>query len=227
MNFDYTYISLFGAIIFEPVTILTNSLIGIYSTFLFLKLQYFKHNYARQWAWFILFIGLGSLFGSIAHGTHYQLGVTFFKTIFYLMNAMSLISVYFCFRAAFTYYTFSKQTYKKGVIYFVIAWISVLLIYTLIRNDFLIIKIHAGIVLIYSLIIHYIFYRKHDKGSGFIVLGIIVSFLSIIVHTLKFSISEYFNYKDISHVIIVISLFIMYKGIKINSEKLNSASLTN
>jgi hypothetical protein len=86
------------------------------------------------------------------------------------------------------------------------------------------IKINAGIVLIYSFIIHFIKYNKlNERGSGFVVFGIGVSFISIITHTLKISINEWFNYKDISHVIISISLLIIYKGVNVNSKKLEIA----
>ena len=223
MNFDYTYFSFFGTIIFEPVTILINFLIFIYAGGCFLKLRRTEHFYTKQWALFMLYAGFSNLFGAIAHGVHLQLGDAFFKVVFYMMNALSLFSIYYCFRAAFQLSNTDNRTPNKFIIYIVISWIIVLLFYTLFHNHFLIIKIHGGIVMLYSLVIHFLFYRKGEKGSGLIVLGIIFTSLTIIIHSLKFSLSEFFNYKDISHVIILISLFITYKGIKINSQKLDSA----
>lgn len=221
MNFDYTYITLFGSIIFEPMTIVTNFLIFIFSIFCFTQLSKFKNAYANSWAWFVLLVGISSCFGSTAHAIHYQLGDVFFDVIFYIMNAFSLISIYFCFKAPFIYYSPDKTNTK--VMYFIMAWIACLLVYTLIRNNFLIIKIHAGIVLLYSFTAHLIVYnRTKEEGSKLVVIGIGVSFLSIIVHSLKFSISEWFNYKDFAHVIILISLIIIFTGVRINAAKLNS-----
>ncbi|MBA2613681.1 MAG: hypothetical protein H0U95_17090 [Bacteroidetes bacterium] len=202
------------------MTIVTNFLIFIFSIFCFTKLSKYKHSYPRSWGWFVLLVGISSCFGSTAHAVHYQLGKVFFDVVFYIMNAFSLISIYFCFRSPYLYYTQFKANPNKKIIYFVIAWIAALLIYTMFRNNFLIVKVHAGIVLLYSFGVHLVKYsRTKEKGSGLVVLGISVSFLSIIVHSLKFSINEWFNYKDFSHVIILCSLFIIYSGIKINADK--------
>lgn len=221
MNLDYTYITIFGFVIFEPVTIFTNILVALFCVYSYLRINLFKFKLANQWAWFFLLIGVSSLIGSAAHGAHFQLGKFFFKTILFLMNAVSLIAIYFCFKAANTYSTLNKPTSNKYATYFVIFWIFILLIFTFIQNDFLLIKIHAGIVLLYSLIVHYLTYRKNQKGSGFITAGILISFLSIVVHSLRLSFSDWFNYKDIAHVIMLLSLYFIYQGIiiKLNENK--------
>lgn len=224
MNFDYTYITLFGFIVFEPMTIVTNLLIFIFSIYCFAKLSKFQQPYSKSWAWFVLLVGLSSCFGSTAHAVHFQLGKTFFDIVFYIMNALSICSIYFCFKSPYLYY--SKEKPQKLIINFVIVWVAFLLFFTLFQNNFLIVKIHAGIVLIYSLLVHLIVYTKtKEKGSALVVLGISISLLSIIVHSFKFSIDKWFNYKDISHIIILISLIIIYTGIKTNTEKLESISL--
>ena len=226
MNFDYTYITLFGFIVFEPMTIITNFLIFIFSIFSFIQLSKYKQNYSNSWAWFVLLVGISSCFGSTAHAVHYQLGQLFFDIIFYIMNAFSLISIYFCFKAPYVYYTRNKLESSKKITYFVMVWIVCLLAYTLFRNNFLIVKIHAGIVLLYSFFTHLLIYLKtKEKGSGLIVLGIGISFSSIVVHSLKFSPHVWFNYKDFSHVIILFSLMVIYVGVKNNSEKLSLSTI--
>jgi hypothetical protein len=170
----------------------------------------------------MFFLGISSFFGAIDHAIHYQLGTIFFKGILFLMNAFSLASIYFCFRAAYTYTNLHKEPSKK-YIYFVIVWISILLILSAVTGNFEIIKIHAAIVLVYSLIVHYrVYKRTHEDGSRRVVIGILISFLPIIVHSLKFSLSEWFNYKDIAHMIMIISLIIIYKGARLNVLKIES-----
>ncbi|MDO9001431.1 MAG: hypothetical protein Q7W45_16820 [Bacteroidota bacterium] len=221
MNFDYTYIILFGYIIFEPMTILTNLLIFIFSIYCFKSLAKINHPYSTSFSWFVLLVGISSCFGSLAHAVHYQSGKVFFDVVFYISNALSLVSIFFCFKSAYLYYTNDKINPHKKITYLVIAWVVGLLIFALIKNNFVIIKINAGIVLVYSIVSHYLVYRKtNDKGSVFVISGIGVSFLSIIVHSLKLSINEWFNYKDIAHVIIFFSLILIYKGVKLNAMKL-------
>jgi hypothetical protein len=212
MNLDYTFINLFGFTIYEPVTILTNLFLTVYCTYCFFKIKSKRYNLATSWAWFFLLIGLSSLIGSVAHGAHFQLGNGFFQAVLFMMNAVSLIAIYFCFKAANTYASLHKSPPKKHFTYFVLAWIGVLLLLTLIYNNFVLIKIHAGIVLMYALIVHYITYRKQHAGSGWIVIGILVAFLSIAVHSLRLSVSDWFNYKDIAHCVMLLSLMILFKG---------------
>lgn len=214
MNFDYTYIILGNAIIFEPMTILTNFFITLFCIFAFFKIKKFRNSLAIQWSSFFLMIGLSSTVGSVAHGAHFQLGETFLRTTVFMMNSISLIAIFFCFKSARTFSAKGKAQQKKYADYIVILWICVLLIITFIQNKFLLIKIHAGIVLTYSMIVHFIQNKKGYKGGSLVAYGIIVSFLSIVVHSLKFSFGPNFNYKDISHVIMLISLIIMHKGVK-------------
>ena len=203
------------------MTILTNLLIFIFSIYCFKQLSKFNHPYASSWAWFTLLVGISSCFGSTAHAVHYQLGKTFFDVIFYISNALNLISIYFCFKAAYVYYTRNKLNPHKKIIYVVIAWVTCLLIYALIKNSFAIIKINAGIVLVYSILVHILIFKQtKDKGSKLVVVGIAVSFFSIIIHSFKLSIDVWFNYKDIAHLIILFSLIIIFKGVKLATDKL-------
>ncbi len=221
MNFDYTYLRIFGWQVFEPMVILTNGIMFLISLYCFRKLISYRHHYPRQMAWFILILGISGCFGAAAHAVHYQLGAGFFNTVFFISNMLSLVSIYFCFRGSYTYFNIGRhQVSNKAVIGLVMTWIGILLVITFLSNKFLLIKIHAGIVLIYALAVHYLAYRKNDRGSGVIALGIVISFFSILVHSLKFSFDEWFNYKDIAHVIMIISMIIIYRGIKINADNL-------
>lgn len=214
LNLHYTYISLFGFKLFEPVTILTNSIITIYCLFVYFSTQKFNHQISRHWGIFFLLMGLSSLLACLTHGIHDQLGATFLRTSWFLMNSVSLIGIYFFYRATFIYSNLNRENTTQLFNYAALVWIISLLVATYFLNNFLLIKIHAGIVLFYSLIVHFITFRNNHAGSGYIVAGILISFSSIIVHSLKLSFGEWFNYKDISHVIVLTSMIFLFKGVK-------------
>lgn len=219
MNFDYTFITVRGFILFEPMIILTNLIMFAMALYYFRQLWSYNHRYSRQKALFILMIGISGIFGSIAHAVHFQLGDTFFNTVLFLMNSLSLLSILFCFSAAYYYLSKEKGT-KKWVNTFVWLWVIALLIITFLQNEFVLVKIHAGIVLVFSLIVYSLYDTRRDPGSKYIVSGILVAFLSIITHSLRINLHEWFNYKDISHVIMIVSLYLIYKGADLNSENL-------
>lgn len=214
MNFEYTYIVLFGYKVFEPVTLLTNGLIIAFALHAYFKTKTINNNFSRYWSMFFLLMATSCASGTLSHAIHDQLGHLFLKVSWFLMNALSLISIYFFYRAAFSYYNLNKTDISKVYNYLVVVWIILLLVATLFMNSFLLIKIHAGIVLVYSLIVHGITYKNKQIGSGYIVAGILISFLSIIVHSFKLSVGEWFNYKDIAHVIMLISLMYLHRGIQ-------------
>ncbi len=214
LNLDYTYITLFGFKLFEPVTILTNSFITIYCLFVYFRTLRFKHQISRHWGIFFLLMALSSLLASATHGIHEQLGDTFLEVSWFLMNSVSLVGIYFFYRATFIYSNLQKENSGQTYNYGIVLWMISLLVITFFLNNFLLVKIHAGIVLFYSLIVHYITFRNKHAGSGYIVAGIIISFMSIVVHSFKFSFGEWFNYKDISHVIVLISMIFLFKGVK-------------
>jgi hypothetical protein len=201
------------------MTILTNMFIGAFCLYAFLKLRRYKMSLSSQWSFFFLFIGISSLVGSLAHGAHFQLGDDFFRTTVFLMNAVSLIAIYFCFKAANTWFSMKKNEPNKYITYLVILWIAILLVISYVKGNFVLIKVHAGIVLTYSLIVHIITHKRGFAGSAYIAGGILISFLSIVVHSLKWSLHEWFNYKDISHIIMLISLMFIYKGVTIKMRK--------
>lgn len=201
------------------MAIFTNFIFFILTVVFFKQLNSFSQPYARQMAWFLLTLGISSCFGSAAHGAHEQLGTVFFDTVVFLCNFFSLVAVYFCFRSAYTLYSKAQNKY---IIYFIALWVLVLMVSSFINGKFLLIKIHAGIVLIYSLTAHYLVYRKtRQRGSRIIVTGILISFLSILVHSLKMSVHDYFNYKDIAHVIMTVALILIYKGALLNVNELD------
>lgn len=226
MNFDYTNIVLFGLTIYEPMVSVTNLILLLVSIYVFRDLKKFQNPYPGKMSAFILIMGISSCFGALAHGAHYQLGTIFFNTVAYISNALNLICVYFCFMGSYVYQNRGKLPPKKSTVSMVIGWIVVMLLITLLWNNFIIIKIHAGVVLLYSFVIHLSAYRKYnERGSGIVALGIFISFFSILVHSLHFSLHDYFNYKDIAHVIMIVSLIVIYRGIKLNSAGLVEAQV--
>jgi hypothetical protein len=223
MNLDYTYIILFGHPVFEPLTIATNLILFFFALYFFSRLSGSTKSYGRDMGWFILLLGLSSVFGAVAHGVHYQLGKFFFDAMFFLLNLSGLISIFFCFRAPLQY-TGSSPANQRSLLILVIVWLSVLMVFCVIWENFLLIKIHAGLVLLYSLAAHLWATRnKPEAGNRVVVAGILISFLPILVHTFHISIHEWFNYKDLAHVIMIISLYVIGTGAWKNTQEMTGA----
>jgi len=223
MNFDYTYITVFGFMVYEPMVLFTNLIFFLISWYGFSQLKRFDNDYAKYMRLFIFLLGLSSIFGAIGHAVHYQLGNLFFETVLFLMHALSLFAIYYCFLAPFIYVTGINQR-TKNYLLVVRIWVLVLLILSLISHNFVLIKVNAGLVLTYSLITHIRAQRTRSEGGNrLVVFGILASFLPIIIHSFKLSISTWFNYKDLAHVFMIISLIVIFIGAYRNSKDLETA----
>ena len=207
------------------MAILTNLLIFLVALYYYLNLKTIKGKYAEQTAKFVLLIGIATCVSALAHGMQLQMGENIFRIILFVSHLFNLTALYFCFKAAYTYQLQNKGE-NKLISFGAIVITCSLIIFSILTRSFLIIKIPAGIVLSYSLIVHFIGIKNKDKGSGIFVAGILIAFLSILVHTLRISFHQWFNHKDIAHIIIVVSLVFMCKGVKLISEFQNSESVS-
>jgi hypothetical protein len=58
----------------------------------------------------------------------------------------------------------------------------------------------------------YTWYRTRDKGSLITIIAVLVVSCAALIFMNKFSIHRWFNYLDISHVVMAIGAYIFYRG---------------
>jgi hypothetical protein len=209
-----------GHQIYEPMVLLTNAVFFLLSWYYFRRLRRFESDYAHYMGLFILLLGSSSVFGAIDHAVHYQLGVGFFDVVLFLMNALSLFAIYYCFLGPFSYVTGLRPANRKYIIA-VRLWVIVLLVICFFSRSFLLIKINAALVLVYSLIAHWQAHRsRQERGNLLVIYGLLISFIPIIIHSLRISINEWFNYKDLAHVFMIVSMMVIFTGAERTSREL-------
>lgn len=217
MKFDYTYIAVGDFLVFEPLIIVSNLIMLVLSVAFFAKLIRAGSTYASRMGWFMLMLGVSGVFGAICHSTHYQLGVAWFESMLFLMNAFSLLAIFFCFWGTLLHAGLHRNV-PGGWIWLAVVWVAALLVSSYAQGEFLLIKIHAGIALLYALFVHFRAWRRTgEEGSKRIVWGIGASFMSIVVHSAHISLHEWFNYKDLAHAFMIVALVLIYRGVWMNN----------
>jgi hypothetical protein len=79
-------------------------------------------------------------------------------------------------------------------------------------QNFIVVVINTALGLIPVMVLHLRLQRSAaDKMLAY---GIMISFLTVIVHGFKISMHAYFNHNDLAHILIMVSLWFMYKGAK-------------
>ncbi|MCD6066381.1 MAG: hypothetical protein K0S33_1207 [Bacteroidetes bacterium] len=209
-----TFVDIFGIHIQEPVTIFTNLLITLTGVCMYFKLRRHapKATLNRYWRLFFLFFGLNAAVGFITHGFKSYFAGEAFYYVFLCMNLASVPITFFLLKADVEN-TELKQDVKKNLNIVIFVASAIFVIITVLTNTFGVVKISAGISILTTIVVHMYTQRKGYAGSGDIAFGFGFSILALIVHGARLSVSEWFNFKDISHVIMIISLFLIYKGV--------------
>ncbi|MEZ5014715.1 MAG: hypothetical protein R2794_10535 [Chitinophagales bacterium] len=202
-----------GLTISEPVTSFTDVILAIISIALCIRIRVRMHEsyFTNAWRFFFLFMGLSTGIGAVAHGIG-TLHSAAFSTLWMVMNLCCSVAVYWALRATILFTRITppwNKIFQAVNVGTLISFIGL----TLFNNDFEIFKIHAAVGLFLIFLTHLIAYFRSHQGSGWIVSGMLLSFLTVLIHTRQISISNWFNYKDISHVIMMGSLLLIYGGI--------------
>ena len=227
MDFVYTSTEVYGILIEEPMTSLTDMVTGVVGVVSYWRLQKLAfQDKAHIWfKYYFLFIGIATLCaGMLGHALQYEVGFNA-KTIGWTLSAFAL----FCLEnSALTYY--QKVYGEKKLSWlrrlFVVQFIAycIFALYPPTRV-FTLVKVNSLIGMVFmALPLFYFTYRKNEtRGSFMAVAAIIASFLPGIVFTLEFTLHTYMNFHDISHLLMAGCVYLLYRSAKqlgIENEKL-------
>lgn len=201
-------------IITEPVTSITDVILAIISFTLFFRVRSncVKSEFHNAWRMFFLFMGITTAIGAITHGLADELGPKLHYDLWMLMTISPSIAVFYSIKATIQF-SYANIYWTRIFNWLNIIVLSIFITCTLLWNNFEILKIHAGIGVMVILITHIKAMTLNHFGSGLIVSAFIISLLTIAIHSFQISLSVWFNFKDISHVMIMISLILIYTGV--------------
>jgi hypothetical protein len=205
----------FGAFaIHEPVTVLTDYIITIIAFVYYWKLSS-TNEVVKNWRLFFLFISLSTFFGGSSHALFAVHEGWKYKSLWLPMQFVNGLAVYYAQKATLLSVLKNSENYNAWKLSYIIQLV-VYYIALIIVQKYIVTILDNAIGLIPIMILHFRA-RIKEPYQEYIAYGILVSFITAIVHGLKFSLHDYFNYNDIAHVFIMISLTIMYMGVKLKS----------
>lgn len=209
-----TSINFGNLIITEPVTSFTDVILAIISFTLFFKVksECVRSEFHRAWRMFFLFMGITTTIGAITHGLAEILGPELHNNFWMLMTISPSIAVFYSVKATILF-SFAGTNWQRILNNLNILLLSLFILCTLVWNNFEILKIHAGIGVLTIFITHLLATIKKHNGSGMIVGAFSLSFITILVHSFQITAGAWFNHKDISHVLMMMSLIMIYIGV--------------
>ncbi len=219
--FEFPTIQLAGILILEPVTALTDVILCLLAFALAARVRSRLHTsfYNDAWRMFFFFIGLSTGIGALVHGLAAYMSDLVYHGVWMAMNIAAGISVYFALAATIRFSRVAGNT-QLLIRRINLAMLLVFLALTLWYNNFEIFKIHAGLGVITIFTTFFSgWYLKHI-GSGAVMLAFGLSIGTVFIHTYQFTIDAWFNYKDLSHVMMMASLILVYRGMELSSNSL-------
>lgn len=212
---DYEKISMdvFGLNLLEPMAFVTNYCIVIACYLFYQKLNSTDENDKSiyYWRFFFLSMSIAAGLGGLAHLLHNYLPFQFRLTAW----AFTGISIAAAEMGA-AHHPIISDKFRSFLLKFSVArlFIYLLAIYTL--QDFTITKINSSISLMGIVApIYFIDYLKSkNTGSLIVTLGISTLLIPAIIHSLSVSPHRWLNKDDLSHLIMVFCIYLIFLGVK-------------
>jgi hypothetical protein len=215
-----TSIELVGIRIDEPVTTATDLLVSGVCFYSYFKLSKANRPGKTQlfFRFYFLLMAFATLFGGlIGHGFLYALSFAW-KLPGWIVSMLSVAMI-------------ERSSIERakplidprvGRFFLTLNIIELLTIMTVTMStlNFKWVEFHSGYGLLGVVLPFHAFtwYKTRDKGSFIIVIAVLVASCAALVFMNKLSIHEWFNYLDISHVMMAIGAYVFYRGaLKLNS----------
>ena len=209
---ETTQIELFGLTVTEPFTWLTNWSVAAFSFYFGHMLFHAKlgDKQAKYWSVFFVFMGIASMTGGTAHGFINYVGSNFH----YAAWIFTGIAVFGAQLAALEVIKDARvyAPLKLFVILELLAMIAAVVFY----QSFEAVRINSafGMIGIVLPIQVYGYKVLGMRRNGIIALGIISNVVPALIHAGRFSYNRWFNFNDLSHIVMIGCFYLIYLGAK-------------
>ena len=207
-------IELFGLMLHEPVTALTDVFVAVICLVAYLKLNALaeRSEVQKLFKYYFLSMSMATFLGGV-------LGHALLPYVPFYMKLpgwiTSMLSVALLERAVIQY---SRKWIdpKIGTFFSKLNIIELLvfLMLSLVTLNFQFVLIHAayGIAIVVTGFTGFVYFREKNTGSKQILLAVLVSTIGAYFFVFKIGLNKWFNYADISHVFMMIASVLYYKG---------------
>lgn len=211
----------------EPSTIITDLILAFFCFWCFRSISNYQNRSesVERWSMFFLFLGTSTFFGSLAHSISCDLNSFTYKSVWLVMQITSGLSVFYAQRSVISA-EISDQKQKQNLERFTLIQFAVFTVCVIIFMDFKVVAINSAIGLLQLLYFTFPQKIKVWNYNSMVSSGFIISFASIYVNRNHLSVAAWFNYNDVAHMIMLLSLFLIFYGVKEkhNGNQLNESA---
>jgi len=212
-------IEIFGFILMEPMTVITDLLVSVVCFWAWFKLKGQTPNNATKFGRsFFFFLGwaaaLGAIFGhGLIHLNKPYPWTYYLRLVGWLT---SMLSVGFMERSAISHAAnLVKPNVKKFFLGLNVAEMVLLTIITIATVKFIYVEVHSAYGFLFIILgFHLYNYRKSkNKGSKLMLLNTVVLLITFFIYNTPIIPHVWFNHRDLAHIFMAISSYIMYLAV--------------
>jgi hypothetical protein len=217
--FQNPSISLGGLRIDEPITTLTDFLFAGVCLFAYFNTKEHSHlKGPNLYRWFFLGTGISAFISALmGHAFLYRFGFGA-KIIGWEANVIGASVAQFA-AVYHTKQTIGETTFKRLLVVNYLEVIAAIVL-TAVIFSFVVVEIHTayGLLAMVTLLESMHYKKTGSVLSRNMIAGVGISVLAVLVHVFKLAASVWFNHLDLSHIIMCIAMYVMYRGVKYNKE---------
>jgi hypothetical protein len=212
----FTEINIAGIKISEPVTASTDLLLSIVCLYCFLKLRKTRSSIptVKLFSYYFLTLSIATAYGGIVgHAFIYLLSFGWKLPAWII----SMVSVALYERAAIIHaYPLLRKGTGRFFSIFNVVELMVMLTVVIITQNFVYVELHAayGLLFIVFSFELYVYLRTGENGSRTILFAVGVSAMAAVVHVARITPHRWFNHLDLSHILMMIAVYLYYRGSK-------------
>ena len=213
-------IFLFGIRIQEAMNVLTDIILAAVSFYAFSKLNKNENTANNLMKWYFLIFGLGALIGGIVGHAFLYAYSNYWRLLGWSFTALSALILVLA--GVEQGENLLSQKLVKVIKPFIFIELAAILILTALDVDFKYITIHSTIamMLIFTPIQIYIYKKTKNPGSKFMLYSVLVLISTLAIFKIPIVIDQWFNHKDLAHIVVGLSILLMLKGTQLYNKKL-------
>jgi hypothetical protein len=219
-NYDKIEFELFGLELLEPNAFIGDTLLFLCSIYFFVRIgSKNADTFTRNWRWFYFLFAIGFILGGLGHLLYNYWGIPGKTPSWYL----SVLAVFFVETAMLSLVEKPRlkhllSTLSKLKLALALVGVTVVLFAVDLKADYskgmLVPSLNSTIGLVGTLGILAYQFSKKIPGFRFFWISVLVLFPAGIIQSMNINLHPWFDKNDAAHVLLLLSLYLYFKGIK-------------